>query len=78
MALAAPIRVVFDEARFRRLVSGGVVADAGVEIIMSDIGWFAVLRAVCDAISDGGLRGPPDPKQAAEFLPNKYTRRRDP
>jgi hypothetical protein len=69
------LRVVLDERRFRRLVAGEVVSAAAggerVELILSDIGWTAMLRAVCDAIEP-----PPDPPEAREFLPNEFTRER--
>lgn len=81
--MAAPIRVALDEVRFRRLVAGQVVATAAaggerVEIILSDIGWQRILRAIVDAMAGGpptkslplaGTGGPPDPPQASEFLP---------
>lgn len=79
--MARPLRIVLDEAHFRRLVFGGVVgADAGderVEIILSDIGWIPMMRAIFEAAAWGLPQGPPDPPQAREFLPNKYTRREE-
>jgi hypothetical protein len=77
-------RIALDEQQFRRLVAGQVVsvsAPAGsatqIQIILSDIGFAAMLRAVIDGIAPepGRPKGPPDPPQAREFLPNRYTRR---
>lgn len=50
-----PLRVVLDEADFRALVSGQVVATQTatgrlVQIILSDIGWDAMDRALTDAV----------------------------
>lgn len=77
--MAAPVRIVLDEARFRRLVFGGVVgADDGdqrVEIILSDIGWIPMMRAIFEAAAGGLPQGPPDPPQAREFLPGKRVRK---
>jgi hypothetical protein len=79
-----PLHVALDEAQFRRLVAGEVVSiKAGdqqqveVQCILSDIGWPVILRAVRDGIAPepGHPKGPPDPPQAREFLPNQFTRR---
>jgi hypothetical protein len=68
-------RVALDESAFRRLVAGQIVAAtfdngaAQIEIILSDIGWVPMLRAVLDGMTPGHPKGPPDPPQAREFLP---------
>jgi hypothetical protein len=71
------VRIVLDETQFRALVAGQVLAanvdDRRVEIILSDIGWPRMWRAVEDARRAQGAP-PPDPPQAREFLPNEYTR----
>jgi hypothetical protein len=73
------MRIALDEAQFRRLVAGQVVTfKAGdqqrieVQCILSDIGWSKILQAVVDGM---GSKGPPDPPEAREFLPNRFTRR---
>jgi len=72
------IRIVFDEARFRQLVAGQVVvvhqSHKRIELILSDIGWAQMMRAVLDGVTPGLPKGPPDPPQAREFLPNRFTR----
>jgi hypothetical protein len=80
--MTRPLRVVVDETGFRRLVAGQVLAfKAGdqrieIEIVLSDIGWPRILRAVLDGIApEPGLpKGPPDPPQAREFLPRSGRR----
>jgi hypothetical protein len=80
-----PLRVVLDELQFRRLVGGQVVALTAaeqrveVQVILSDIGWRRILRAVLDGVAAEPRvhKGPPDPPQAHEFLPNQHTRRRE-
>jgi hypothetical protein len=74
-------RVALDEGAFRSLVAGRTVAvrlsDGGqAEIILSDIGWPKILRAVLDGIAlEPGLpKGPPDPPEAREFLPRSGRR----
>lgn len=70
----APLRVVIDEVRFRELVAGKMLilpgaarhARTSVEIILSDIGWTSMLRAVLDAMAPS-----PDPPEAREFLPRR-------
>jgi hypothetical protein len=65
--MSAPIRVVLDEARFRRLVAGQpVTVRGGVEIVV-DLSW----RKMIDAVLEGAepRRRPPDPPEAREFLP---------
>jgi hypothetical protein len=57
MSTQGPVRVALGEAEFRELVAGRVAkvsaADGStVEVILSDIGWPAILRAIDDA---GGL-----------------------
>jgi hypothetical protein len=42
-------RVVLTEADFQRLVAGQIVKQAGVEIILSDIGHVVMFLAVRDA-----------------------------
>jgi hypothetical protein len=74
-------RVALDEAAFRQLVAGRVVAAtfndgaAHIEIILSDIGFIPMLRAVLDGMTPGQPKGPPDPPQAREFLPARNQRR---
>jgi hypothetical protein len=72
------IRIAFDETAFRQLVAGQVVAfntnAAEVQIILSDIGWVPMLRAVLDGMAPGQPKGPPDPPEAREFLPNRRRR----
>jgi hypothetical protein len=73
-----PLRVVIDEAGFRRLVSGNPIlahstAGLRVEIALSDIGWQRMVQAIIDAATEP--HRPPDPPQAREFLP---VRRRGP
>jgi hypothetical protein len=73
-------RVALDEATFRQLVAGhAVVVIVGdgdrIEIILSDIGWVPMLRAVLDGMTPGHPKGPPDPPQAREFLPARNQRR---
>jgi hypothetical protein len=65
-------RIVLDETAFRALVAGRVARSyaPAVEIVLSDIGWTAMLRAVLDAMAP-----PPDPPQAREFLPQRLRRR---
>jgi hypothetical protein len=67
-----PLRVAMNEAQFRHLVAGDIisfaVASRRIEIILSDIGSTAMLRAVLDGMQ---LAPPPDPPQAREFLPRK-------
>ncbi len=74
-------RVALDEGAFRTLVAGGTVAvrlsDGGqAEIILADIGWSQILRAVLDGIAPepGPPKGPPDPPEAREFLPRSGRR----
>jgi hypothetical protein len=64
-----PQRVVLDETAFRELTAGRIVRlrVPAVEIILSDIGWTSMLRAVIDAMAP-----PPDPPQAREFLPRRH------
>ena len=74
------IRIALDESQFRRLVAGQVVSfktssEVEVECILSDIGWPKMLRAVVDGMTPGMPKGPHDPPEAREFLPNPYTRR---
>jgi hypothetical protein len=66
---AQPQRVVLDETAFRELTASRVVRlrVPAVEIILSDIGWTAMLRAILDAMAP-----PPDPPQAREFLPRRH------
>jgi hypothetical protein len=74
-------RVALDETAFRQLVAGKVVAAtfnngaAQIEIILSDIGWVPMLRAVLDGMTPGMPKGPPDPPEAREFLPARNQRR---
>ena len=77
------IRIALDETQFRRLVAGQVVRfktsndKIEVECILSDIGWPRIFRAVLNGIAPepGRPNSPPDPPEAREFLPNRYTRR---
>jgi hypothetical protein len=74
-------RVALDEAAFRQLVAGQIVAatfdngTARIEIILSDIGWVPMLRAMLDGMHPTDHpKGPPDPPQAREFLPLRRRR----
>ena len=70
-------RVALDEEAYRQLVAGREVAvtfnngAARVEIILSDIGFVPMLRAVLDGMTPGQPKGPPDPPEAREFLPKR-------
>jgi hypothetical protein len=71
-----PLRIALDEAGFRQLVAGQVVLERTtsglrVEIILSDIGWTRMIRAVFDGMPE---QNPPDPPQAVEFLPRRRAR----
>jgi len=73
-------RIALDEANFRQLVAGqelAVIVGAGdrIEIILSDIGFIPMLRAVLDGMTPGHPKGPADPPQAREFLPPRNQRR---
>jgi hypothetical protein len=71
--LTASIRIVLDEAKFRRLVSGEpMTLRGGVEIVV-DLGWRKMVDAILDAAAT--VRNPPDPPQAREFLPWSGRRR---
>ena len=67
------MRVRLDEKAFRALVAGKVITDrrADVEIILSDIGWPRMLRAIEDAMN---AQNPPDPPEAREFLARRTRR----
>lgn len=73
-------RFVVDETAFRQLVRGEVIGGDDVQILLSDIGWVKMFRAVLDAMSppmpETTRPNPPDPPQAREFLPNPKRSRR--
>jgi hypothetical protein len=66
-----PQRAVLDETAFRELVAGRVVRlrVPAVELVLADIGWATMLRAVLDAMAP-----PLDPPEAREFLPRRRGR----
>lgn len=70
-------RYTISEPSFRRLVRGErLIVPGGVEVELAPtIGWVKMVRAILDAIAPPDSAGPPDPPQAREFLPNRYTRR---
>jgi len=78
--MAAAWRVALDEGAFRQLVAGQVlkviVGDGDrIEIILSDVGFIPMLRAVLDGMTPGHPKGPADPPQAREFLASRNQRR---
>jgi hypothetical protein len=75
-------RVALDLGTFRRLAAHSPITftfnngAAEVEIVVGEnVGGLQMLRAVLDGMTPGQPKGPPDPIQAREFLPNRYTRR---
>lgn len=76
MSAHPPLRVVIDEAGFRRLVTGNPLlarstAGLRVEISLSDLDWTRMMRAILDGMAP---QCPPDPPQAREFLPLRRRR----
>jgi hypothetical protein len=72
-----PLRIVINEDNFRALVIGRVASywtgGQQVELILSDITHRRMIDAVIDALT-APHRGPPDPPEAAEFLPRRPKR----
>ena len=77
--MTPPRRLVIDAVKLRRLVAGDILAytvgEKRLEIVLalSNVGWKQVFHAVVDALPPAAI--PSDPKEAVEFLPNRYTRR---
>jgi hypothetical protein len=72
-----PLRIVINEDNFRALVIGRVASywtgGQQVELILSDITHRRMIDAVIDALTAPHQR-PPDPPEAAEFLPRRPKR----
>lgn len=77
---------VVDELAFAGFIKGErliVGTNTGI-VLQPSIGWLRMMQAVLDAARGGQPSpiphrlkesSPPDPPQAREFLPNRYTRR---
>jgi len=45
-------RIVIDEQKFRELVSGKIVQDGNVKIILQDIGWINMMDIIDDVMQE--------------------------